>query len=182
MATLHSFYVFYKNKCIYRILYTEAVLRAVKNCTKHSSIHSQPSEVSDSADTHKNESPVEDLEESNKQYEKLLLGFLSGLSSFSKTICMANDLNDPDGLSIAHFNSCTTHNFKIHYFETITGYKLICITSPDSPGLEQTLKSMYIDLITNLILANPLYKVGTTIKSTEFDCLVEKTLYTAMNQ
>ncbi|BAM39222.1 uncharacterized protein TOT_010000682 [Theileria orientalis strain Shintoku] len=237
MSELHSFYIFFKTKSIYRSLYTEAAKRAVTNCISHgfkdnrSDQYNQESSfeatssfenshllgLKDHQDSNLELYDLHDLNASllskaqgrkssisddslpddliakstvnlydsidenlHKNYEKLLLGFLTGLTSFSKTICETNDLRDPEGLSVAHFNVCSTHQFKIHYFETITGYKLVCLTSCDFPNLEETLKSIYVDLLNNLVLANPTYVVGSCITSSEFELIVRRTILSSI--
>ncbi|KAK2195765.1 bifunctional Trafficking protein particle complex subunit/Longin-like domain superfamily [Babesia duncani] len=173
MAVIHGFHIFLRKKCIYQHLYSDAALRAVKRCLPIANLKENSTKISNNI-TEDNSS--DDLKERCDQYEKLLVGFLSGLAAFSKTITVTNELKGPTGLSVAYFNACATTNFKIHYLETITGYKLVCITSPDVSNLDVTLEAIYKELITNTILTNPLYIVGDVIKSPEIDDIIEKTL------
>ncbi|KAF5153432.1 Sybindin-like family protein [Theileria parva strain Muguga] len=160
MVEIYSFYIFYRVKLIYSNLYNNNVKNAIENLTHSTTSH--------------NSSDVDGY----KTYEKLLIGFLNGLKSFSKTICEINEINNFKGISTSYFNTCTTHEYKIHYFETITGYKLVCLTSCDVPSLEDTLKFIYTEILTNLIIVNPTYIVGSTIESTDFDKLIKKSLST----
>lgn len=179
MPELHSFHIFFRQRCLHRYLHSEAAVTAVKQCTMFTPLRERlgvsysskeglyPSEC---------ESTDEDMTQNNVHYEKLLIGFVSGLTSFCKTIHVTNELKRPERLSVAYFNVCATANFSIHYLETITGYKLVCITSPDVASLEITMTAIYTDLIINMVLSNPLYTIGSMISSPEFDDVVAKTL------
>lgn len=192
MPELHSFHIFFRQRCIHRYLYSDAAVTAVRECTTLLPVREKsatsPSAKEPSDSTEANSAEDEYMAEKNSHYEKLLIGFLSGLTSFCKTIHVTNDLKRPERLSVAYFNVCATANFAIHYMETITGtglvivvhwhsgYKLICITSPDVPSLELTMNAIYTDLITNMVLSNPLYHIGSMISCPEFDDIVAKTL------
>ncbi|CDR94531.1 Trafficking protein particle complex subunit 1 [Babesia bigemina] len=177
MAELHSFHIFFRQRCIHRYLCSDAVVTAVKRCMtldnardKSSSAKGAERPATDSA------AVADELAEYNHHYEKLLVGFMAGLSSFCKTIHVTNELERPNGLSVSYFNVCATSTFKIHYFETITGYKLVCITSPEVANLELTMSAIYTDLLVTMVLSNPLYTVGGVIDCPEFEDIVAKTL------
>ncbi|GFE54227.1 sybindin domain containing protein [Babesia ovis] len=179
MGELHSFHIFFRDSCIHRYLCSYAAVTAVKHCTSFDPVREKASaEVSGDTDHNDGTKSIvtAELSQYNAQYEKLLIGFISGLTSFCKTIHVTNSLEDTEGLSVSYFNVCATSTFKIHYFETVTGYKLVCITSPDVASLELTLSAIYTDLIVKMVLYNPLYTVGGMISNPEFENIVAKTL------
>ncbi|EDO07411.1 uncharacterized protein BBOV_IV010580 [Babesia bovis T2Bo] len=179
MGELHSFHIFFRDSCIHRYLCSYAALNAVRQCTGSDCARDKASDdIPDDLDRNGSTGIVvpPELSKYNTEYEKLLIGFISGLSSFCKTIHVTNGLESNCGLSVSHFNVCATSDFKIHYFETLTGYKLVCITSPDVSSLELTLSAIYTDLIVKMVLYNPLYTVGGMIINSEFDTIVAKTL------
>ncbi|GBE60290.1 sybindin domain containing protein [Babesia ovata] len=177
MAELHSFHIFFRQRCIHRYLCSDAVVTAVKRCMMLDNGRDKPSPRNDGERSPTESAEVADeLAEYNPHYEKLLVGFMAGLSSFCKTIHVTNELERPNGLSVSYFNVCATSTFKIHYFETITGYKLVCITSPEVANLELTMSAIYTDLLVNMVLSNPLYTIGGMINCPEFEDVVAKTL------
>ncbi|KAK1443342.1 hypothetical protein BgAZ_202180 [Babesia gibsoni] len=179
MPELHSFHIFFRKNCIHRYLHSDAAVTAVKQCTSIVSARERSnygSQCKEPDSTDPKDSTEEDLTEKYEQYEKLLIGFICGLTSFCKTIHVTNELKRPERLSVAYFNLCATSNFSMHYLETVSGYKLICVTSPDVPSLEMTMNAIYTDLITTMVLSNPLYTIGSIITFPEFDEIVAKTL------
>ncbi|GIX62693.1 trafficking protein particle complex subunit 1, putative [Babesia caballi] len=180
MGELHSFHIFFRQNCIHRSLCSDAAVNAVKLCTTFENPRDRPASAASGKDAGaaptSGAALAEELAEYNTHYEKLLIGFMSGLTSFCKTIHVTNELERPEGLSVSYFNVCATSHFKIHYFETLTGYKLVCITSPEVSSLELIMNAIYTDLIVNMVLSNPLYQIGAMISSPEFDEIVAKTL------
>ncbi|ORM39445.1 Trafficking protein particle complex subunit 1 [Babesia sp. Xinjiang] len=184
MGELHSFHIFFRESCIHRYLCSSAAVTAVKHCTAFD--HGREKNAAEISSSNEDGAPTsdaavtEELAKYNIQYEKLLIGFISGLTSFCKTIHLTNELERTEGLSVSYFNVCSTSNFKIHYFETVTGYKLVCITSPEVPSLELTLNAIYTDLIVKMVISNPLYTIGGMISCPQFKEIVAKTLLANM--
>jgi len=61
------------------------------------------------------------------------------------------------------FNSLTTPQYKLHCFETLSGYRLVINTDPGVPDLKEALRSIYSDLFVKQVLMNPLYNLGDEV-------------------
>ncbi|KAK9829036.1 hypothetical protein WJX72_003556 [[Myrmecia] bisecta] len=59
--------------------------------------------------------------------------------------------------------------FDLHCFQTLTGTKFLMITEPQTPDIEETLKSMIYELYVDYVLKNPFYEVEMPIRCELFD-------------
>mmetsp|Transcript_3581 Transcript_3581/g.4640 ORF Transcript_3581/g.4640 Transcript_3581/m.4640 type:complete len:143 (-) Transcript_3581:130-558(-) len=100
--------------------------------------------------------------------QKLLFGVLHSLKSFVSKISPASDD------SLKYYKTST---YKLHYFETPSGLKIVLMTDPQAGDLSQYLKEIY-HFYVKFCTKNPLYKMGDPIKcdlfSSNLQSLVQK--------
>nr|CEL70839.1 TPA: sybindin-like family domain-containing protein,putative [Neospora caninum Liverpool] len=56
------------------------------------------------------------------------------------------------------FHAFTTPTYKLHCLETPTGYKFVCLTSPDVPTLRDSLNHIYVALFVEFVVKAPGYR------------------------
>lgn len=66
------------------------------------------------------------------------------------------------------FNSFTTSGYKLHFFETPTGLKLILISDPQANNLSLELQKIYKEIYVEYVAKNPLYKIDDPINCSHF--------------
>eukprot|EP01068_Selenidium_serpulae_P011754 Selendium_serpulae@DN5720_c0_g1_i1.p1 len=104
-----------------------------------------------------------------REEQKLLSGLLFSLKSFSQKL---DPQPQPEGqvLPVSNpFNSFTTALYKLHYFETPTGYKFVMMTDPSVADMKESMKRIYSDLFVQMVVRNASYEVGSLIESPEFE-------------
>jgi hypothetical protein len=70
--------------------------------------------------------------------------------------------------------SYATSTYRLHYFETATGLRLILITNPKVPSLRECLRQVYSGIYVEYVTKNPVQPLGTPITSTYFSQSLNK--------
>ena len=83
----------------------------------------------------------------NKHFIDLLLGVASALNSFAPGMGTK---------SCDSFHTFATGEYKLHMFESVSGFKIFLLTTPMSRDLRPELQFIYSDLFVPLVLNNPL--------------------------
>ena len=86
--------------------------------------------------------------EENSHSLHLLLGIASALQNLAAGM-------GPQ--SSRHFTSFSTGEYKVHIFESETGFKFLLFTSPDQRDLREELRVIYRDCFVPFVLLNPLH-------------------------
>mmetsp|Transcript_110193 Transcript_110193/g.311582 ORF Transcript_110193/g.311582 Transcript_110193/m.311582 type:complete len:144 (+) Transcript_110193:114-545(+) len=87
---------------------------------------------------------------------KLISGVILTLTSFARQIGPPKTLN---------FVSYSTPQYKLHAFESASGYRLVLTTDPGVPNQQDCLRHIYADLFVEHVVKNPLYTFGEDISS-----------------
>merc|ERR1719265_2021789 len=67
------------------------------------------------------------------------------------------------------FLSYTTPQYKLHAFDSPTGYRFVLTTDPAVPDQQDCLRQIYAELFVEHVVKNPVYRVGEeTSKCTNF--------------
>ncbi|KAJ5070974.1 trafficking protein particle complex subunit 1 [Anaeramoeba ignava] len=66
------------------------------------------------------------------------------------------------------FKSYSTSSYKLHYYESLSGFRMAILTDPTTGDLTDSLEYIYGELFTNYVMKNPLYEIGQEIKSQKF--------------
>lgn len=66
------------------------------------------------------------------------------------------------------FRAFRTRAYKLHFFESPTGIRLVLNTSPDAGDLQDVLAYIYETLYVGLVARNPLYTPGQPFQSEAF--------------
>eukprot|EP00457_Paulinella_chromatophora_P023348 gb/GEZN01026726.1/.p1 GENE.gb/GEZN01026726.1/~~gb/GEZN01026726.1/.p1 ORF type:complete len:144 (+),score=10.96 gb/GEZN01026726.1/:77-508(+) len=103
-----------------------------------------------------------------EQEKKLLFGLMYSVKDFVNKMSPRS----LDATENAGWYSYTTSDYKLHYFETLSGLRFALTTDPNQSSLQQTLRSIY-HLYVSLIVKNPLYKIGTVISIPQFIAQVD---------
>mmetsp|Transcript_33678 Transcript_33678/g.74582 ORF Transcript_33678/g.74582 Transcript_33678/m.74582 type:complete len:165 (+) Transcript_33678:139-633(+) len=69
----------------------------------------------------------------------------------------------------SRFNSFTTNNYKLHFFETATGFKIVLNTSREAGDMRELLSTLYDDLFVEHVVKNPAYTPGTQVSIDSFN-------------
>lgn len=91
--------------------------------------------------------------EVQKENQKLLSGLLFSVKTFCLKLSPIS--KNPPTPSIPLFTSFTTPFYKLHYFESATGYKFVMTTAPSVTDVKDFLKSFYTELFVPFILRSP---------------------------
>jgi hypothetical protein len=75
------------------------------------------------------------------------------------------------------FYSFTTKEYKLHYFESLTGLRFALTTDPSVGRLTKILRNFY-KLYVDMCVKNPLYKLGTPIDSPQFLAKIQNAIET----
>ncbi|KAF8135455.1 snare-like protein [Boletus edulis] len=54
------------------------------------------------------------------------------------------------------FTNYRTSNYRLHVYETISGYKFVCLSDPSTDGLRYVLRQIYSGPFVNFVVRNPL--------------------------
>ncbi|SBT46503.1 trafficking protein particle complex subunit 1, putative (BET5) [Plasmodium ovale wallikeri] len=175
----YYFYIFYKNQCICSI-----------NLKKD---EQEKTAVSNAGPGSKNKTSKSETEklllgsiyainylcfniQPNKKLKNLYKSSINGknmqmninMSTNTKTH-NKNITNTQNNLHIGNFNTFNTPLYKLHYFETLTAHKFVLITHKNVPNLSNFLRDIYKTIFLDLIILNPLYKIGDEIRDNQFD-------------
>ncbi|XP_026055624.1 trafficking protein particle complex subunit 1-like isoform X2 [Carassius auratus] len=97
---------------------------------------------------------------SKEEEFKLMYGMLFSIRSF---ISKMSPLDMKDG-----FLAFQTSRYKLHYYETPTGIKLVLNTDLGVPNCRDTLQQIYSTLYVEYIVRNPLCVLGESLQSDLF--------------
>nr|NP_001002742.1 trafficking protein particle complex subunit 1 [Danio rerio]AAH76411.1 Trafficking protein particle complex 1 [Danio rerio] len=98
---------------------------------------------------------------SKEEEFKLMYGMLFSIRSF---VSKMSPLDMKDG-----FLSFQTNRYKLHYYETPTGIRLVMNTDLSAPNCRETLQQIYSTLYVDLIVKNPLCVLGESLQSELFN-------------
>ncbi|CAM4673848.1 unnamed protein product [Leuciscus chuanchicus] len=98
---------------------------------------------------------------SKEEEFKLMYGMLFSIRSF---ISKMSPLDMKDG-----FLAFQTSRYKLHYYETPTGIKLVMNTDLGVPNCRDTLQQIYSTLYVEYIVKNPLCVLGESLQSDLFN-------------
>eukprot|EP00446_Apocalathium_sp_SHHI-4_P066689 CAMPEP_0177515146 /NCGR_PEP_ID=MMETSP0369-20130122/44700_1 /TAXON_ID=447022 ORGANISM="Scrippsiella hangoei-like, Strain SHHI-4" /NCGR_SAMPLE_ID=MMETSP0369 /ASSEMBLY_ACC=CAM_ASM_000364 /LENGTH=184 /DNA_ID=CAMNT_0018993895 /DNA_START=86 /DNA_END=641 /DNA_ORIENTATION=- len=105
-----------------------------------------------------------------REEAKLVSGLLITLNSF------AQQMGPPKTMG---FMSYSTPQYKMHSFETATGYRFVLTTDPGVPDQHDCLKQIYADLFVEHVIKNPMYQIGEDVsKCTAFTTRLQSFLQT----
>ncbi|XP_051947387.1 trafficking protein particle complex subunit 1 [Xyrauchen texanus] len=96
---------------------------------------------------------------------KLMYGMLFSIRSF---VSKMSPLDMKDG-----FMMFQTSRYKLHYYETPTGIKLVMNTDLSVPNCRDTLQQIYSTLYVEYIVRNPLCVLGESLQSDVFNTKLE---------
>ncbi|KAJ3230731.1 hypothetical protein HDU78_008130 [Chytriomyces hyalinus] len=82
--------------------------------------------------------------------------------------------NMANKLSNQGFTSYKTATYKLHYFESPAGPKLVLITDPNAPNMAGTLQSIYANVYVEHVVKNALVKPNTPIRNQLFRTTLDK--------
>ncbi|KAJ3227203.1 Trafficking protein particle complex subunit 1 [Chytriomyces hyalinus] len=82
--------------------------------------------------------------------------------------------NMANKLSNQGFTSYKTSTYKLHYFESPAGPKLVLITDPNAPNMADTLQSIYASVYVEHVVKNALVKPNTPIRNQLFRTTLDK--------
>jgi hypothetical protein len=102
---------------------------------------------------------------SKEDRERLLFGLQYSLH---RTALYMSPKDKPGMLS-----SLTTSGYKIHFFETVTGYVFLLLTNPGQPNLRDKMRSFFTHVFLPNVVMNPLYELNTKIELASFDAAVD---------
>jgi hypothetical protein len=84
----------------------------------------------------------------------LLFGLVTAMKSLSQGMGPA---------ALQSFQTMSTNEYKLHYFESPSLYQFMIFTSPESKSLHQELQLIYSKLFIPLVLRNPLFVLGSSV-------------------
>jgi hypothetical protein len=71
-------------------------------------------------------------------------------------------------------SSFTTSTYKMHFFQTATGYMFVLMTSPGVGNLTAKFQKFFREVFLPTVVMNPLYKLDTPIALPPFEIALEK--------
>lgn len=109
------------------------------------------------------------LTKRQQQTGRLLAGLLYSMRRFCEQIGPSvSPSNNSNSSSSSSFSSFATPNYRLHYFETPTGYGFACLSSPEIPFLSEELHHIYVSLFVELVLKSPAFSPTKQIDSPVF--------------
>lgn len=85
---------------------------------------------------------------------KLMFGLVFSLKSFTAKL---DPTDSPGGCS---FHAFKTNTYKLSYFETPSGIKIILVSDPRTGDLRDALRYIYTNIYVEYVVKNPLYAPG----------------------
>jgi hypothetical protein len=67
------------------------------------------------------------------------------------------------------FTSFKTPSYKLHYFETLTGYRFILLSDPSSDSLRFVLRQLYTGPFVEHVVRNPLIQMDDRTRGVDSD-------------
>jgi hypothetical protein len=68
----------------------------------------------------------------------------------------------------------TTTGYKIHFYETVTGYVFLLLTQAGCPNFREKLRAFFTHVFLPYVVMNPLYELDTPIRLASFDRAVDE--------
>ncbi|KAH0794821.1 trafficking protein particle complex subunit 1 [Histomonas meleagridis] len=102
---------------------------------------------------------------SKEDRESLLFGLLFSLNRTA----LKMSPKDKPGLP----SSLTTSKYKMHIYQTVTGYTFVILTSQNAPNLREKLRSFFTQVFLPNVIMNPTYELDEVIKIPSFDAAVD---------
>eukprot|EP00761_Pharyngomonas_kirbyi_P001110 gb/GECH01001111.1/.p1 GENE.gb/GECH01001111.1/~~gb/GECH01001111.1/.p1 ORF type:complete len:138 (+),score=26.75 gb/GECH01001111.1/:1-414(+) len=96
----------------------------------------------------------------SNEEQKLMFGMLFSLKRFVSGVAPVKSDT---------FYSFKTSGYKLHYYETASGYKFIMLTDSSVGDLQNNLKYIYSHLFVNYVTKNPLQKHYNVIDAPAFE-------------
>ena len=97
--------------------------------------------------------------------ERLLFGLLFSLRRTATKMSP----KDKPGM----FSNLTASGYKLHFYQTITGYMFVLLTPSNAKNLRNKLIQFYSQCFLPNVVMNPLYDLDTKIDIKSFDSAVE---------
>ena len=91
---------------------------------------------------------------------KLMYGMLFSIKSLISRLSVTSAKEGLIGYSAS--------NYKLHYFETPTGFKFVLNTDTDEGDIQDVLRHIYARIFVEYVIRNPLVSPGETVKSELF--------------
>lgn len=101
-----------------------------------------------------------------EDYENLMRGLLFSLKRFCQKIFP----KDSGGALLRgrpSFETCTTNFFKLHFYESLSGFKFVLLTTPECPSMVPRLKQIYLNVFVPKVTQLPTY-TPTIVKSEDY--------------
>jgi hypothetical protein len=86
--------------------------------------------------------------------QHLLYGMLWSMKLFCAKMS-PDDATTAAGTGRTELHCFRTSGYKLHYYESGTGVKLVAITDPATPDLHETLAALYRDVYVECVVKNP---------------------------
>lgn len=98
---------------------------------------------------------------------KLMFGMLYSLKKITEQ-CVPQRAEAPgaDG----GLKGFATNSYKLHFFESASRVKIVLLTEPNAPDLQETLRSIYSDIYVEYVVKNPRYDVLGTEQISSQNC------------
>lgn len=108
-------------------------------------------------------SPSKDL----KEEQKLMFGFLFSLKQ------LVGKMSPKRG---GGFYACSTSAYKLHYYETASGFRFVLTTDLAAADMREALRYIYAQIFVEYLTKNPLYNPGEAISCPLFTQNLERYL------
>ena len=96
---------------------------------------------------------------------KLLFGMIHSIKAF------VDKMSPKDGQN--GFHSYSTNEYKLHFYESPTGFKFILTTDTRVGNITETLKKIYSQVYVKYVVRNPLCDLNMPISSSLFETKLE---------
>ena len=103
--------------------------------------------------------------ETKEDRERLLFGLLFSLR---RTASKMSPRDKPGQLS-----SLTCSGYKLHFYQSASGYMFVLLTQPQCPNLRDSLFSFFTQVFLPNVVMNPLYELNQPIRIPAFDAAVD---------
>ena len=102
-----------------------------------------------------------------KEEHKLMFGFLFSLKQ------LVAKMSPKKG---GGFYACNTSAYRLHYFETASGYRFVLTTDLAAADLRDTLRHIYSNIFVETLTKNPMWTPGEPISHPSFVKALERYL------
>jgi hypothetical protein len=104
--------------------------------------------------------------DSREADQKLMFGFLFSLKQ------VVSKLTPDHGMP--GFHACATNKFKLNYFETASGLRIVLNTDPRCGDMREALRFIYSSIYVEYASKNPLYTPGEPLDSELFTATLDR--------